>query len=139
MNFKDYYEILGVSRRAPQEESRKAYRDLARRLHPDVSSEDGSQERFKDVGEAYEILKDSEKRARYDEYEMAWKQANGNVGPQGFCSRRAWAPPSLGVFSTFSCTISGLEGRRDSGLTSLRGPVRPGGGTQPPITKPRLD
>jgi len=66
MKYKDYYKILGVSRDAVGEDIKKAYRKLARKYHPDVSKEPGAEEKFKEVGEAYETLKDAEKRAAYD-------------------------------------------------------------------------
>lgn len=66
MEFKDYYQIMGVSRDASQEEIKRAYRKLARKYHPDVSQEPDAEQRFKEVGEAYEVLKDPEKRAAYD-------------------------------------------------------------------------
>ena len=66
MKYKDYYKILGVSRDAGGEDIKKAYRKLARKYHPDVSKEPGAEEKFKEVGEAYETLKDAEKRAAYD-------------------------------------------------------------------------
>ena len=67
MKYKDYYAILGVERTASQDDIKKAYRRLARKYHPDVSKEKDAEERFKEVGEAYETLKDSEKRAAYDQ------------------------------------------------------------------------
>ena len=66
MKYKDYYKILGVERDAGAEEIKKAYRKLARKYHPDVSKEAGAEEKFKEIGEAYETLKDVEKRAAYD-------------------------------------------------------------------------
>jgi curved DNA-binding protein len=66
MEFKDYYQIMGVPRDASGDEIKRAYRKLARKYHPDVSKEPGSEERFKEVGEAYEVLKDPEKRTAYD-------------------------------------------------------------------------
>jgi curved DNA-binding protein len=67
MQFKDYYDTLGVTRGAPAEEIKRAYRKLARKYHPDVSKEKNAEARFKDVQEAYEVLKDPEKRASYDQ------------------------------------------------------------------------
>src|SRR2546430_8836322 len=67
MKYKDYYATLGVERAATDEEIKKAYRKLARKFHPDVSKEANAEERFKEVGEAYETLKDAEKRAAYDQ------------------------------------------------------------------------
>ncbi len=67
MKFKDYYEIMGVSRDASPEDVKRAYRRLARKYHPDVSKEKDAEERFKEVGEAYEVLRDPEKRAAYDQ------------------------------------------------------------------------
>jgi len=66
MKFKDYYAILGVDRNATAEEIKAQYRKLARKYHPDVSKEKDAEEKFKEVGEAYETLKDAEKRAAYD-------------------------------------------------------------------------
>ena len=73
MDFKDYYKIMGVERDADQTEIKRAYRKLARKYHPDVSKEDNAEERFKDVGEAYEVLRDPEKRAAYDQLGANWK------------------------------------------------------------------
>src|ERR1700731_3680366 len=67
MQFKDYYETLGVTRGADAEEVKRAYRKQARKYHPDVSKERNAEARFKDVQEAYEVLKDPEKRAAYDQ------------------------------------------------------------------------
>jgi curved DNA-binding protein len=66
MKYKDYYKILGVARGASDEEVKKAYRKLARRYHPDVSKEPNAKEKFQEVSEAYETLRDKEKRAAYD-------------------------------------------------------------------------
>ena len=67
MKYKDYYAVLGVPRDASEDDIKKAYRKLARKYHPDVSKETDAEEKFKEVGEAYETLKDREKRAAYDQ------------------------------------------------------------------------
>jgi len=69
----DYYKTLGLNRDASQDEIRKAYREMARKYHPDVSKEANAEARFKEVGEAYEVLKDAEKRAAYDKLGANWK------------------------------------------------------------------
>jgi curved DNA-binding protein len=66
MKYKDYYKILGVERSAPEDAIKKAYRKLARKYHPDVSKEKDAEEKFKEVSEAYEVLKDADKRKAYD-------------------------------------------------------------------------
>ncbi len=73
MEYKDYYKIMGVARDATQDQIKRAYRKLARKYHPDVSKEAGAEDRFKEVGEAYEVLKDPEKRAAYDQLGAQWK------------------------------------------------------------------
>ena len=73
MEYRDYYKIIGVDRDATQDEIKHAYRKLARKYHPDVSKQPDAEARFKEVGEAYEVLKDPEKRAAYDQLGANWK------------------------------------------------------------------
>jgi len=74
MKFHDYYEVMGVPRDAKPDDIKRAYRRLARKYHPDVSKEPDAEARFKEVGEAYEVLKDAEKRAAYDQLGNRWKE-----------------------------------------------------------------
>ena len=67
MQYKDYYEVLGVARGADADAVKRAYRKLARKYHPDVSKEKNAESKFKEVQEAYEVLRDTEKRAAYDQ------------------------------------------------------------------------
>jgi curved DNA-binding protein len=73
VEFEDYYKVMGVDRDATQDEIKRAYRKLARKFHPDVSKEKDAEDRFKQLGEAYEVLKDPEKRAAYDQLGKNWK------------------------------------------------------------------
>src|SRR6056297_1511428 len=82
---RDLYDVLGVSRKASAEEIRRAYRQLARKYHPDVSTETDASERFAEVTQAYEVLSDEERRARYDQFGHAGLGggAGGSGGPGG--------------------------------------------------------
>jgi len=86
LQYKDYYATLGVAKDASQDDIQKAYRKLARKFHPDVNKDAGAESKFKDISEAYEVLKDSDKRAKYDRYGSAWKaaQQHGGTPPPGF-------------------------------------------------------
>jgi curved DNA-binding protein len=87
VGYRDYYETLGVPRDASNEDIRKAYRKLARENHPDVNKEAGAEDRFKEVSEAYEVLRDDEKRAKYDRLGANWNRGDDVSGAAGFDPR----------------------------------------------------
>jgi curved DNA-binding protein len=84
MQYKDYYKIMGVAKDASQDEIKRAYRKLARKYHPDVSKEADAEARFKELGEANEVLKDKEKRAAYDELGSNWQAGQDFRPPPGW-------------------------------------------------------
>jgi len=84
MHTQDFYTILGISRDASSDDIKKAYRKAARKFHPDVNKDAGAEVRFKEVGEAYGVLKDSKKRKLYDQYGKNWQEAETAGTQQGF-------------------------------------------------------
>ncbi len=80
MEFKDYYTTLGIERDATQDAVKRAYRKLARKFHPDINKDADAEQRFKEIGEAYEVLQDTEKRAAYDKFGENW-EAGQNFDP----------------------------------------------------------
>jgi curved DNA-binding protein len=125
MDYKDYYKILGVSRDATQDEIKRAYRKLARKYHPDVSKEPNAEEKFKELQEANEVLKDAEKRAAYDQLGSNWRQGQQFTPPPGwgtgFEHSRSFGQGEDAGFSDF---FSSLFGARGGGFSQQR---RPGG------------
>ena len=112
MKFKDYYEILGVPRNATQDEVKRAYRKLARKYHPDVSKLPDAETQFKDLGEAYAVLKDPEKRTAYDQVGQQWKAGQDFRPPPGWDAGFEFAEPEVGVDSDQSEFFEALFGRR---------------------------
>jgi curved DNA-binding protein len=117
MEFKDYYKIMGVAREATQDEIKRAYRTLARKYHPDVSKDPEAEIRFKELGEAYAVLKDLEKRAAYDRLGANW-QAGQDFRPPpdwnaGF--EFSGADSSGGDAADFSDFFESLYGRSFDG------------------------
>lgn len=103
-NFKDYYSILGVDRGASEKDIKAAYRKLARKHHPDVNPNDkAAEERFKEISEAYEVLSDSDKRTKYDQYGQYWEQVQSGGRPGG------QAPPG---YDSFGFDFGDFEGGR---------------------------
>lgn len=102
VQFRDYYEVLGVSKSATSDEIRTAFRKLARKYHPDVAADKKTaEEKFKEINEAYEVLGDEEKRRKYDEFGANW-QAGGSAGPHP--GQQSWGPGPGGVEFEFGGT-----------------------------------
>ncbi|MBT3196536.1 MAG: DnaJ domain-containing protein [Gammaproteobacteria bacterium] len=97
MEYHDYYKTLGVSRDATQDEIKKQYRRLARKYHPDVSKEPDAEQRFKETAEAYEVLKDAEKRRSYDQLGANWKAGEEFRPPPGWEQAFGGSPFGGGV------------------------------------------
>ena len=112
MDYKDYYKTLGVDRKATQDELKRAYRKLARKYHPDVSKEADAELKFKELGEAYEVLKDPEKRVAYDELGSNWNSQQGFQPPPDFGAGFEFrgAPRGAGSQEGFSDFFESLFG-----------------------------
>ena len=107
MEFKDYYKIMGVARDATQDEIKRAYRLLARKYHPDVSKEPDAESRFKEVGEANEVLKDPEKRAAYDKLGANWKSGQEFQPPPDWNTGFEFSGGDAAQFSDFFESLYG--------------------------------
>jgi curved DNA-binding protein len=145
MQFKDYYQVLGVEPTAGDAEIKTAYRRLARKYHPDVSKEAGAEEKFKGVNEAYEALRDPQKRKAYDQLRAQGYRPgeefrpppdfgrDGVGGGPGFDFEEVFG--SNGASGGFSDFFEGLFGRRAHPGTAPRGP-RPAGDTRAKVSVP---
>ena len=118
---KDYYEVLGVSRSATEDQIKAAYRKLARKFHPDLNPGDkAAEERFKELQEAYDVLSDAEKRKLYDQYGENWRvvQQGGQAPPPGWEGFRTAGGPGAGGFD-FSGFDFGDFGRSTGGMGDI--------------------
>lgn len=116
MEFKDYYETLGVEASAGEAELKTAYRRLARKYHPDVSKEKGAEEKFKSINEAYEVLRDKEKRQEYDQLRArGYKSGQEYQPPPGFGNgggyQQGFGNAGGGDFSDFFESLFGGRAR----------------------------
>lgn len=110
MEYKDYYEILGVKRDANDSEIKSAYRKLARKYHPDVNKTKEAESKFKDINEAYEVLSDKQKRRRYDSLGANWQGGQNYTPPPGF---ENFGFSNGGNFQSFNFNGSDLGGFSD--------------------------
>ncbi len=134
MEYKDYYRILGLSRDASAEQVKQAYRKLARKYHPDVSREPRAEERFKEVSEAYEVLRDPDKRRAYDQLGSGWQDGQDFRPPPGWESSFDFRTgPGAGGFSGFggSAFSDFFESLFGGPAPHARGGRRGAGGARP--------
>jgi len=123
MSKKDYYETLGVSKDASDEEIKRAFRKLAKQYHPDVNKEAGAEAKFKEIGEAYAVLSDASKRRQYDQFgHAAFEGAQGNSGAGGFDFSDIDLDSILrDVFGGGFSSFSGFGGRSNARYSTRRG------------------
>jgi curved DNA-binding protein len=124
MEFIDYYKILGIEKNASEDDIKKAYRKLARKLHPDLNPNDkDAHKKFQQINEANEVLSDTEKRKKYDQYGKDWKHADQfeqqRQQQQQYTGGQQFSGESDGDFSNFFESIFGRQGRRSQ--TKFRG------------------
>lgn len=119
MQYKDYYSVLGVDKKASADDIKQAYRRLARKYHPDVSKEKNAEEKFKDLQEAYEVLKDPEKRTAYDQLGSNYRAGQDFRPPPGWenmhfsqAGGQDFSDADLGGFSDFFSQLFGGGGRQ---------------------------
>ena len=126
MEYKDYYEILGVKRDATEAEIKSAYRKLARKYHPDVNKTKEAESKFKDINEAYEVLGDKAKRQRYDSLGSNWQGGQSYTPPPGF-ENFNFGVGNGGAYQSFSFNGQDMGGFSDF-FSSLFGDMMMGGG-----------
>ncbi|MBL4661175.1 MAG: DnaJ domain-containing protein [Alcanivoracaceae bacterium] len=134
MEYKDYYKILGVEKKATKAEIKKAYKRLARKFHPDVSKVANAEEKFKEVNEAYEVLKSDENRASYDQLGSNWK-----AGQQGFGSQGGGFSGGADFGDFFESVFGGAGGGRTSGFGGQQHFQRKGQNIKQTIKVPLTD
>jgi len=149
VTYKDYYQILGVPRDASAEQITKAFRKLARKYHPDVNQESGAEDKFKEINEAHAVLKDQQKRERYDTLGASWEHGQDFRPPPGYenfgfhyTGGGGRSADDLGDFSDFFSAVfgglgggfggaghrSGRDRRNFGGRSGFGGGFAPGGG-----------
>jgi molecular chaperone DnaJ len=120
---RDYYEILGTSRDADQEEIKRAYRRLARKYHPDVNKEAGAEDTFKEINRANEVLSEPELRARYDRFGEAGVSSGGGSAPQGYGDMGDMGG-FADIFDAFFNGFGGAQGGQQQQTRRRNGPAR---------------
>jgi curved DNA-binding protein len=121
VKFRDYYEILGVARTAPQDEIKTAYRALAKKYHPDVNRAPDAEDKFKELGEAYEVLRDPEKRKKYDLLGSNWRNGQDFTPPQdwGGYGRGTGGQTATNFSDFFNTIFGGGGGAAGGGFSSI--------------------